>query len=106
MTQHTATETDEFGPFDSGPSTIVLGDYVETDNHGHRGRVTQVHHWCPESAAWLAGQTIPVPRDLRDRRWISVLCEPAGAVVVPMSLAKVVDPFPFTNPYADTYFRE
>ena len=37
-------------------SAISLGDFVNDAHYDRRGRVTAVHHGCPENAAWLAGQ--------------------------------------------------
>lgn len=85
---------------------IVLGDFVETTTHKYRGRVTDVHHWCPESDAWLAGQQ-PEPLTHRKMdRWISVLVHDGGSVVVPDDLARRIEPFEFRNPWASFYFRE
>lgn len=94
------------------PQDIVLGDYVETDTHGHRGRVHQVHpgypagSGCPESDAWLAGQQ-PEPLTIyKNERWISVLVHGGGSIAVPSALAHRVEPFNFVNDYANQYFRK
>ena len=82
--------------------TPKLGDYV-IDRHGHRGRVTGLHPWgCPMDDVWLEGQSIPSTH-LKDAAWVSVLLEPAGAVVTPAESTMVVDPFPFTNSYGELY---
>lgn len=83
-----------------------LGDYVETQVYGHRGRVTQVHHSCPQGAAWLMGQSDPRVREHKDGHWVSILVHDGGAVVLPSSLVDVVEPFEFRNDYASMYFRD
>lgn len=86
-------------------STVCLGDYVIAP-HGYRGRVHQVHPYgCPESDDWLAIQEIPVTQYKRER-WVSVLVHDSGAVVAPMALCEVIEPFPFTHSSAHLYFRE
>lgn len=93
------------------PQAIVLGDYVITDHHGHRGRVYKVHpgypagFGCPEDDQWLRGQSIPV-WEYKSERWLSILVHEGGAVVAPAALCKRVDPFPFENRYANQYFRK
>ena len=92
------------------PQEIVLGDYVRTDHHGHRGRVYKVHpsypagFGCPEDEQWLRGQAIPVYQYKNDR-WVSILVHRGGAVVAPSALCTRIDPFPFENRYANQYFR-
>lgn len=98
-------------PWWQAPQDIVLGDYVETDTHKHRGRVYKIHPgWpagsgCPESDEWLAGQQPEPLTAYKNDRWISVLVHEGGAVTVPASLAHRVEPFDFENGYAKQYFR-
>lgn len=87
------------------PSDPKLGDYVTTQVYGHRGRVTEVHHYNPQGAAWMSVQSDPRVREHASGRWVSILCEPRGAVVLPMALVDVVEPFPFTNTWGETYFH-
>lgn len=90
--------------------TAYLGDYVETIPFGYRGRVTKVHHWCPESDGWLAGQTGlgPDPMQFKKNRWISILVHGGGSVVFPDDPEFImhVEPFDLDNLWADEYFRE
>lgn len=94
------------------PQDIVLGDFVETDVHHHRGRVYQVHPgWpaglgCPESDGWMAGQQPESLLPYKQERWISILVHNGGSVVVPSVLAHRVEPFDFVNNYANQYFRK
>ena len=87
----------------------VLGDWVVSMNYGYEGRVTEVHHWCPESEAWIAGQSVPVTDEQRKGRWVSVLVHGGGAVVQPISTVRVLGegehPDALRNDYADMYFR-
>ena len=39
-------------------------------------------------------------------RGVVILCEPSGAVDLPVENVEEVKPFPFTNPWADDYFDE
>jgi len=94
------------------PQEVVLGDFVETVVHRHRGRVYKVHPGfpagpgCPEDDGWLAGQQ-PVPlTDRKYERWVSILVHNGGSVVVPSSLVHRVKPFEFANDYANQYFRK
>lgn len=86
----------------------VLGDWVRTTTHGHVGRVYAIHHYCPEDESWLACQSIPVPAELVDKPWCSVLVDGGGAVVVPISLCNVLDDHPKRLRHwgAGLYFRE
>ena len=90
--------------------TVHLGDHAETLTHGQIGRVYAIHHSCPESPNWLAGQTGYGDRDPMDYltvNWVSILVHGGGAVTVPNlpEFVKRVNPFEFTNPWADMYFR-
>jgi len=82
-----------------------LGDYVVTERHGHRGRVTAVHHSCTGGAAWLSVQSDLTDDERKGRGvWLSVLVHGGGAVEVPARDARRVDPFPFENIWAGFYF--
>lgn len=84
-----------------------FGDYVETTTYKYHGRVYMLHDRCPESHWWLEGQDIPIGPDLVNKPWISVLCDKGGAVVVPVSLAKAIDPIPgFTHSGGKDVFPE
>lgn len=89
------------------PELPKLGDHVETTGtHKYRGRVTQIHHFCPESDAWLACQTDTSVRTRKDDPWASILVHQGGAVVIPFEYVKVVEPFDFDNEYGLFYFRD
>ena len=84
---------------------VKLGSYVRTRKYGYTGRVTQVHlSGCPQGPAWQMGQSIPLTPEEIEGVWFSVLVQPAGAVVVSASDVEKVEPFEFTNPWADEYF--
>jgi hypothetical protein len=88
---------------------VRLGDYVETTPHGHRGRVSsiaQVFSETGESNAWFAGQSASYDEAQKCERWISILCDGSGAVLVAESRVTVVEKFDFSNPYANEYFRD
>lgn len=87
---------------------LPIGTYVHTKTHGHRGRITEAHGRCPEGPAWLMGQSVPLTGVYADGggTWYSVLCHPAGAVVVTADDVEVVEPFQFDNPWADEHFRD
>lgn len=91
--------------FDKYADVPKLGDYVRT-NYGQTGRVTEVHHWCPQDAAWLMGQADARMRDHRDSPWVSVLVHNGGSVVVPGALCEQVEPFDLVNDFAVVYFRD
>jgi hypothetical protein len=87
---------------------VSLGDYVNTLTHGHTGRVYAVHHGCPEGAAWMMGQEVPIREEAKTPtyRWLSILVQGAGSVVVPEYDAEKTDPFPFSNPWASHYWAK
>lgn len=77
-----------------------LGDFVETlDSEARRGRIYDCHFMCPESDFWLRGQTLlgSDPMRWKPCRWVSVLVEGGGAIVVPEQLVRVIEPFPLDN---------
>lgn len=71
-----------------------LGSYVRTSDHGHTGRIYEIHDGCPEGAAWRMGQEVPLQGEYAEGRgtWYSILVHPAGAVVVPADLVAVIEP--------------
>lgn len=83
-----------------------LGDYVQTRRFGDLGRVHALHHSCPEKPSWFEMQMGLEDSDYTDSRWVSILCNDSGAVVVPVRDVEVVGPFPFTHRFADMYFYE
>lgn len=86
---------------------IRIGDYVRTHKHGHEGFVVQIHlTGCPEGPAWQMGQEVPLVEGEADMVWFSVLCEPAGSVVVSeIDIERAVAPADPRNPWLDEYFR-
>jgi len=82
--------------------TVGLGDYVR-DDYDRLGRVTAIHHECPESDVWLALQEKP---RRKEGRWVSVLVHGGGSVTMPDDAAQRVEPFDFENPWSDFYFTE
>lgn len=88
--------------------SAYLGDWVRCDRHGYIGRVTAIHHQCPESPAWIAGQDIPVTAEQRDGVWVSVLVDHGGSVVMPIDTVEplAVHPPLLNNRWADFYFRD
>lgn len=90
------------------PATVArLGDWVRTTAHGHVGRVTEIHHWCPEDDDWIDAQAVPVTDEQLADRWVSVLVHGGGAIVAPIHTAVVLDEHPeqLDNTYAAVYFR-
>ncbi len=88
-----------------GASSVVLGDYVQENRYGRRGRITQIHFQCPQGAAWQMGQEIPLTDEEINSRWVSILVDGGGAMVTPMTDCEIVEPFDFTNLWEDFYFR-
>jgi hypothetical protein len=82
-----------------------VGDYVRTKRHGHTGRVTAVHHYCPEGAAWQMGQEPPLPEGVADGKWVSILCpNDGGAIVTFADDCELIEPFVLNNMYEAMYF--
>jgi hypothetical protein len=105
-TTETVTEKAKHNPFhDLNP--CYLGDFVEHINEPRlKGRIHQVHWSCPEKNTWLRGQTLlgPNPMQYKDGRWVSILTHEGGAIVVPDSFVRVIDPFPIRNNNMGMYF--
>lgn len=80
-----------------------LGAYV-VDNGGRIGRVTAVEHGCTQDAEWLAAQTLLTDADKKPGVWLDILVHGGGAIHVPASTVKVIEPFPFENNWASFYF--
>ena len=88
---------------------MLLGDYVETGTHGHKGRVKEIHHTFSEtgeSNAWFDKQIPGYPISTKSGKWYSILCHPRGSVLVPESDVNKIEKFDFENPWADDYFRD
>jgi hypothetical protein len=89
-----------------------LGDYVKTNFHNHIGRVYAKYHSfndVNESESWFNLQSPRLDENTKSENWYSILCHPAGAVVVPESQLIIVSPTPiegeYKNPWNDHYFR-
>lgn len=86
----------------------ALGDWVR-DQYGRTGRVTAIHHDCPEGSRWIAGQSIPVTAEQLASPWVSILLHGGGSVVQPIDTIAVMDASPgqqLDNLWTDFYFRE
>lgn len=95
--------------WNSDSAHVFLGDYVTVHGGIYRGRVYKCHWSCPESRQWLAGQELlgSIPLQWAEARWVSVLCDMGGAIVVPDRPEFIVrvEPFPIANRDIDLYFR-
>ena len=88
---------------------IRLGDYVETEFHGYKGRVTgiaQCFDDTNETNSWFIRQEPSYDKEAKMERWISILCHNGGAVLVAESRVNQIGKFDFKNPYADEYFAD
>jgi hypothetical protein len=88
---------------------VRLGDYVETTVHGHKGRVSGIHMVFADTGYanyWFRLQKPAYDSKQKLERWISILCDVHGSVLVAESRVKIIDKFDFTNPYAAEYFRD
>lgn len=85
-----------------------LGDYVKTNTYGYTGRVYAVHHGCPEGAAWMEAQMVPIREEAKTAtyRWLSILVQDGGAVVVPEYDAEKIASFTLDNPWTTHYWPE
>lgn len=83
---------------------IKFGAYVKTSGNNYSGRVTGIRFMDKNDQEWLDLQTIRPTREQLDGPWVSVLCEPAGAVEIPLDTVTVVDEFEFTNPWNEEQF--
>lgn len=88
-------------------SNPILGSFVISKHYPLKGRVKVVYvnfDETPEDKEWLDAQSIePTEGDLVNP-WYSVLIEPRGSILAPLSALQIVDPFPFTNPAGARYF--
>ena len=88
---------------------IRLGDYVETEFHGHKGRVTGIAQYfgdTNESDVWFTHQEPAYQPEQKMERWISILCHNGGSVMVAESRVKQIGKFAFKNPWAAEYFAD
>ena len=88
---------------------IRLGDYVAADTHGFKGRVYRIDHsflTTDEDEQWFQRQSPKLDEAARRERWISILCQEAGAVMVPESVVTLIPAFEFENPWKKFYFRD
>lgn len=81
-----------------------LGAYVQT-TFRYKGRVTGIHYGCKQDADWLALQAL-TDAEKESSPWLDVLVDGGGSVHVPACTVDKIDPFDFTNPWADFYFGE
>ena len=81
------------------------GDFVVSDRHGHKGRVTSFDFRHGESEEWLDIQEPPLTEEERKGLWVHILCDGSGSVVVPAESCHKVEPFPYTNPCAGETFE-
>lgn len=89
------------------PEIPKVGSFVQVKFRGYRGRVYKEHDSFKatgESREWFNGLAVrPSEADIRGP-WFSLLVEPRGAAVLPLSWLTVVEPFPTLNPAVSTYF--
>lgn len=109
----TIPRTSETANFFHEPNNGYVGDFVEVYRHAQagggvhrRGRIFDAHFYCPESDAWLEAQQLlgPEPEAWRKCRWVSVLVDTGGSVVVPEQFVRVIEPFELTNNSKGLYF--
>lgn len=83
---------------------LFLGQYVRTTRHGYTGRVVQRHYSCPETADWIASQSLPLTPEQVDGPWVSILVHDGGAIVTPEDSVEVIPRFVFRHRDRDDYF--
>ena len=84
---------------------IAFGDYVESDRHGHQGRVYKFEMLTNSDASWLAGLSVPITIEETQEPMICILCHDGGAVSVPAASCSIIpDIKDFTHLYAEDYF--
>jgi hypothetical protein len=85
---------------------ISVGDYVETQPFGLRGRVYAAHEQCPENMDWFRAQKYGLQRQDYWGPWLSVLVDGDGSIAVPLRNARQVPPFRLHNSSAMSVFGE
>jgi hypothetical protein len=85
---------------------ISIGDYVQTEPFGFRGRVKGCHEQCPESMDWFRAQKYGLQRQDYWGPWLSVLVDGDGSIAVPLRNATQVPPFRLHNSSAMSVFGE
>lgn len=76
------------GEGEPGPGKTKLGYGVRTGRHFHVGVVCRIDHdfaQTGESNAWFDGQRPQMPEKMKAERWIHILNDGGGSVVVPES---------------------
>ena len=88
-------------------SKIKLGDFVQSSNHEHEGRVYEIERPDSEWIDWLEGLNIqPTIRQVLGN-YIGILCNEHGAVSVPEDTCTVIPPIEgFFRMFNDSPFAE
>lgn len=87
-----------------------LGNHVVTKKNCFRGVVYQVHHdfhHTGENLDWFNSQR-PIDTELLSKPWVSILCDGAGSILVPISdIAEITSLTPSDNgnPWFSFYFN-
>lgn len=81
------------------------GDYVRSRNHGHTGRVYKFEYLTNEADWWVKVQSIqPTIEQIRGK-WVGILCNKGGAVLVPIDTCEKIPAIKgFTHPCAKEHF--
>lgn len=80
-----------------------LGDYVRTTTTRFKGRVTGIHYACKQDDEWLGVQALS-DEEKASYPWIDILVDGGGSVHVPACIVEKIEPFDFTNNWADWFF--
>jgi len=89
---------------DDREGRVALGDYVDAP-HGMTGRVTKIHHQCPEDKGWIGMQSPAYSQqELARERWVSVLVHNGGSICVTENRLRMCKKFKLNNSWAGFYF--
>jgi hypothetical protein len=85
-----------------------LGDCVTVSGSDQKGRVYHIHQSFRETGegdGWFNGQNHPYTEADKLDRWVSILTDGGGAIVVAEKRLTIVPMFDVKNPYIAQYFR-
>jgi hypothetical protein len=79
-------------------SEIRIGDFVQSDRHGHKGRVYGFERLNESAADWIRGLRVQPTLEQILGVWVNVLCDDptgrghGGAILTPISACTKIPP--------------
>lgn len=87
-------------------NVFKIGDYVVSNNHGHKGRIYGFEDRESITADWFDCQSIQPTDDQKNGVWVKIMVHLGGAVVVPFDTMTRLPKFKFEHRDAVEQFGE